>query len=328
MPNLERLDASHCPRLLALPELPALVRVDLGYSNTVIGSAHTQLRHLKIRHQQVPECEHLPHLDSLCLVECNFERAWSCAPLTKLTTLTLAFVSYRKAHDLTCLSLLTGLQELRLEAGVSDDNLACLETLVNVKKFAVGSESISDEGLVFIGKMRSLETLYINNCRRKQITGDGLLALAPLSTLRSLHLSECYGVNYSDLSPLTQLRALCIDNDVNLSERWPITPEEEEIDQMVRQNDLRPLTLLHNLTTLELLYCRLKSLLWLNQIPRLAVLVVKGCQLTRKGLWDLTPCHIPSVILGECSCAKLGQDLGRYRQCVPQLTFESEATFL
>jgi Leucine-rich repeat (LRR) protein len=324
MPNLERLDASHCPRLLTLPDLPALVDVDLGYSTTAIGSPYTQLRHLKIGHHTAPECERLTNLDTLCLVDCNFEHEWMCAPLTKLTALTLVFVSYPRAHDLTCLSLLIGLQKLQLEIGVSDDNLTCLETLVNVKHLAVGSELISDHGLKCIGKMRSLETLYINNCRRRQITGDGLVALAPLTTLRSLHLSECYGVDYRGLSALTQLRALCIDNDVNLYDRWPITPEEEWIDQMVRQNDLRPLTLLHNLTTLELLYCRLKSLRWLNKIPGLAVLVIKGCHLTRKGLWDLTPCHISSVILGECTRATLGQDLGRYMECVPKLTFEGE----
>jgi hypothetical protein len=126
---------------------------------------------------------------------------------------------------------------------------------------------------------------------------------------------------------LTQLQALCIDNDVNLSERWPITPEEEWIDQMVRQDDLRSLTFLPNLKTLELLYCALKSLRWLNKIPRLDTLVVKGCHLTRKGLWDLAPCHIASVILGDSARVTLGKDVERYRQRMSphsQLTFECE----
>ena len=327
MPNLERLEASNCLRLVTLPDLPALLHVDLGYSSTVIDSALDSmgsLRHLKIGHDTAPDPQRLTNLDSLCLVDCNFEREWVCAPLTNLTSLTLVFVSYRRDHDLTCLSTLTALRRLHLETGVSDDNLTPLEQLVNLKHLVLASELISDDGLVSVGKMSSLETLYINNCRRLQITGEGLLALVPLIRLRSLHLSECYGVSYQGLSVLTQLRTLCIDNDVNLNDRWPITLEEEWIDQMVRQDDLQPLTLLHNLTTLELLYCRVKSLRWLNQIPRLAVLVVKGCHLTRRGLWDLTPCHTPSVILGECSRAKLGKDVGRFLKCIPHLTFECE----
>lgn len=332
MPNLETLDASHCPRLRALPELPALVSLELGYSATSIDSQNTlgTLHHLKIDHAKVSDCQPLIDLDSLCLVDCNFEERGLCAPLTKLTSLTLVFVSYRKAHDLACLSLLTGLQSLRLETGVSDDNLTCLQTLVGLKSLAVGSELISDAGLASIGQMRGLETLYINNCRRQQISGDGLVALRSLAHLRSLHLSECYGVlgknGMRGLSALTQLQALCIDNDVNLRERWPITPEEEWLDQMVRQDDLQPLSLLHNLRTLELLYASMKSLRWLNQIPRLETLVVKGCHMTRRGLWDLVPCHIALVILGERARATLGKDLDRYCQCMPtQLTFESEA---
>lgn len=331
MPNLEKLDASHCPRLRTLPELPALLSVDLGYSTTVIDSTNalSTLRHLKIGHHAAPQCQQLTNLGSLCLVDCNFEHEWLCAPLTHLTTLTLVFVSYRRAHDLTCLALLTGLQNLHLETGVSDDNLACLETLVNLKSLAVGSELISDDGLKSIGKMRGLQTLYINNCRRRQITSDGLTALTPLRHLRSLHLSECYGINCSmrGLSALTQLRALCIDNNVNFKDRWPITPEEEELDEMVHQDDLRGLTFLHNLTTLELFYCDMTSLRWLNKIPRLEALVVKGCDLTLNGLWDLHPCNIPSVILGERAQVTLGDSLERFRARIEphaRLTFERE----
>jgi Leucine-rich repeat (LRR) protein len=329
MANLQNLDASHCSRLSVLPALPALVSANLGYGLTAINAMDT-LRHLKIGQASVPDSRTLTRLDSLCLVDCNFEQEWFCAPLTNLTALTLVFVSYRRAHDLSALSMLTGLQKLHLETGVCDDNLASLESLVRVKSLFVASELISDDGLGSIAKMRALETLYINNCRRKQITDQGLCVLAALPQLRSLHLSECYGVAHrmQGLSALTQLQALCIDNDHDAREasRWPVTPEEALIDQWAHEDDFEPLTALPNLTTLELLYCSVMSLRWLNQIPRLDMLVVKGCDLTLTGLWDLVPCNIASVVLGERARATLGDDVEMFRQRMSPhaLVFESE----
>jgi Leucine-rich repeat (LRR) protein len=329
LPNLEKLDASHCRRLCALPNLPALSSVELGYGPVRFVPNNT-LRHLQICQTNAPDAHQLTNLDSLCLVDCNFEQhEWMCAPLANLRALTLVFVSYRKAHDLSRMTLLTGLQKLHLEIGVSDDNLVSLEALVNLKALVIGSELISDIGLVSIGKMRSLETLYINNCRRTQITSKGLVALAPLENLFSLHLSECYGVQYDmqGLSTLVQLRTLCIDNDSNLGGRWPVTPEEAMMDYMVHEDDLQPLVQLSNLTVLELLYCGVMGLAWLNQIPRLEILVVKGCPLTIDGLWDLMPCTVQSVILGENTRATLGDDVDQFRQSMAphaQLSFESE----
>jgi hypothetical protein len=288
------------------------------------------LRHLQICQTHVPDAHHLTSLDTLCLVNCNFEQhAWVCAPLTKLTALTLVFVSYRKAHDLSCVALLAGLQKLHLEVGVSDDNLAALETLVNLKALVIASELISDAGLVSVAKMRSLETLYINNCRRTQITSEGLVVLAPLQHLVALRLSECYGVRYDlgGLSALVQLRTLCIHNNARFAGRWPITPEEAMLEYMLHDNDLQPLIHLSNLAELELLYCDIRGLMWLNQIPHLERLVVKGCPLTLDGVWDLMPCDIKSVIFGETTRAMLGKDVKRFRQAMPshgQVAFESE----
>lgn len=329
MPNLDDLNASHCPRLRVLPELPVLISADLGYGPAAIDPMDT-LRHLKISQANVPDSRRLTRLDSLCLLECNFEQEWTCAPLTNLVALTLVFVSYRRAHDLTGLSLLKGLQKLHLEGGVCDDNLTSLESLTSVKSLFVASELISDEGLVSIAKMRALETLYLNNCRRTQLTGRGLSALAALPQLRSLHLSECYGVAHrmKGLSTLTQLQALCIDNDHDSREAmsWQVTPEEAQIDEWAHENDFKPLVRLPNLTTLELLYCSVKSLRWLKRIPRLQMLVVKGCDLTLTGLWALVPCKIASVVLGERARATLGDEVGRFRERMPPhaLAFESE----
>jgi len=327
MPNLEKLVASHCSCLRVLPALPALVSADLGYGLASIDPLST-LRRLKIGQDQAPDTRRLTSLASLCLLECNFEQPWFCEPMRNLTALTLVFVSQRRDHDLTCLSSLTGLQKLHLESGVNDDNLASLESLVGVKSLFVASELISDEGLESIAKMRGLESLYINNCRHTQITGHGLRVLAALERLRSLHLSECYGVKHcmQGLSALTQLQALCMDNNWQAARRWEVTPEEAQIDEWAHEDDFKPLVVLPNLTTLELLYCHIKSLCWLNRIPRLQVLAVKGCDLTLTGLWGLVPCTIASVMLDERASATLGDEVASFRERMPPnaLVFESE----
>ena len=326
LPNLERLHASNCQRLRVLPDFRALISINLGWGSTSF-VPHNTLRYLKTDQTNVPDANSLTNLDSLCLVNCNFERQqWCCAPLSNLRELALVFVAYRKAHDLSCLALLKSLQTLHLEIGVSDANLVYLETLVNLKALSIGSEHISDNGLASITKMRSLETLHINNRGRTQITHQGLVALVPLVNLVSLRLSECHGVRYKmrGLSALVQLRTLSIEHNANFAAHWPVTPEEKMMDYMVHEDDLRPLTKLSNLTVLKLWYCHIMSLKWLNKIPRLEMLVVKGCPMVLDGLWDLMPCNIKSVVLGEDVRAKLGKDAERFRHSVldGQLSFE------
>jgi internalin A len=84
---------------------------------------------------------------------------------------------------------LTDLREIDLsETAVTDNGLAVLPSLPRVHTLNLGETTISDDGLAHIGRMKSLRSLTLTNCRR--LTSRGFAYLQPLTELKTLIVDD------------------------------------------------------------------------------------------------------------------------------------------
>lgn len=124
-----------------------------------------QLKSLELHSTSVTDTG-LAHLKGLpFLEELEFPEGVTLAGLAQLSRLTM----------------LDGLPE-----SVTDGDLAALEALTRLRSLSLARSSITDDGLVWVGKCASLENLFLN----QTITDAGLAHLRPLSKLRSLWLDR------------------------------------------------------------------------------------------------------------------------------------------
>jgi Leucine-rich repeat (LRR) protein len=278
---LAELNVEGCDKLLAFPRLPALVKLSMVMCSAELNSSMAGVLELKV-HDPTPDdrfyFQNMPLLQTLKLVECEFEDGDFLAQLPKLTSLSLEFDDWDN-FPLECLAKLPQLQVLDLVNHIADVDLSHLETLTDLRSLSVTSDQMSEDGLRSIGKVRSLEHLSIDNEGFLSFSGAAISYLCALTSLRHLKLVAC---DVQDLHAVAQLSSLEIlhvgANDGLL--------------------DLLPLAQLPRLTKLTIRECDVQSLRGLNQIPRLDVLKVTDCDgLTRQGLLDLGPCRLTRLTL-------------------------------
>lgn len=87
---------------------------------------------------------------------------------------------------------MTSLESLSLSAGVGDEGLRRLRTLVNLRWLSAGNSGVTDEGLTHLEGMTRLESLNLDNA---QITDAGLLHLKSMAELKHLRL---YGTRITE----------------------------------------------------------------------------------------------------------------------------------
>lgn len=300
MPNLVKLNVDGCDKLLAFPQLPALVKLSMTMCLAPLNSSMTSLRDLRV-HDPTPDdrhyFQHAPRLDTLRLMECEFERGDFLTRLVTLTSLSLEFDEWDD-FPLECLAHLPRLRALALVNYVSDVDLSHLEPLTDLRSLSVTSDQISEEGLKFIGRVHSLEQLSIDNEGFLSLSSTALSYLSTLTRLRHLNLVAC---DVHDLHAVAQLSSL---------EEFHIAANDEPLN-------LEPLANLRRLTKLAVRDCDVESLRGLNQIPFLDVLTVTSCEgLTRQGLSDLLPCRLSSLIIGSDSRDLLEDGWGTFVQAL------------
>lgn len=97
------------------------------------------------------------------------------------------------------------------ETRISEENLQCLEGLVNLKALCLRRQPVGDKGLVFVCRLSELESLYMAETR---ITDNGLGHLKGLKQLRVLDLSntQVTDAGLVHLRGLTKLSELDLSN--------------------------------------------------------------------------------------------------------------------
>jgi hypothetical protein len=103
------------------------------------------------------------------------------------------------------LSKLRSLEELRVngETALSDADLACIESLVHLKVFLLGTTEVTDRGLASISKLKQLEQLWLFDAR---VTHSGLNQLNNLAHLQVLSV----GIRLA-VQPRTGIDELTLD---------------------------------------------------------------------------------------------------------------------
>lgn len=298
LPNLLELNVDGCDKLLAFPRLPALTRLSMVMCSAELNSSMAGVLELKV-HDPTPD-DHLyfrnmPALETLKLVECEFESGDFLTQLTKLTSLSLEFDDWDN-FPLECLAKLPRLQVLALVNHIADVDLSYLESLTDLRSLSVTSDQMSEDGLCSIGKVRSLEHLSIDNEGFLSFSGDAISYLSTLTSLRHLKLVACDVQELHAVAQLSSLEILHIAANDGLL-------------------DLVPLAKLERLTKLTLRECDVESLCGLSQIPCLDVLKVTDCEgLTRQGLLDLVPCSLTRLTLSSDSRNVLENAWGEFVQ--------------
>jgi Leucine-rich repeat (LRR) protein len=180
---------------------------------------------------------------------------------------------------LDCLAKLPRLQVLVLMNHIADVDLSFVENVTDLRSLTVTSDQMSENGLRSIGTLRSLEHLSIDNEGFLSFSNAAMAHLSALRCLRHLTLVACDAKDLRAIAHITTLEEFYIAaNDGPL--------------------DLEPLANLPRLTKLTVRACVVTSLLGLNRIRRLDELEVTDCEgLTHKGLSDLLPCRLSSLVL-------------------------------
>ena len=117
---------------------------------------------------------------------------------------------------------------------LTDDNLAVLSKITNLKSLVFSSDKITDEGLKHLGNMTALLSL---ECDIPNATDDGIAALANLTNLRSLSISESDKITDKGLlilAKLTNLRSLIISDCENVTENGL-----EELSRLMPEVEIR-----------------------------------------------------------------------------------------
>lgn len=135
--------------------------------------------------------------------------------LTKHSTFNSLYLNNIKTHSLKALSLLTNLEELAIQSmHVSDDDMAQIITLKNLKQIDLTDTDITSAGANQLGQLKNLERVYIYNLesetKNKMGIGDeGINFIKELPSLKSLYLSGQH---------LSKEGALTISQNKNLTD--------------------------------------------------------------------------------------------------------------
>lgn len=130
------------------------------------------------------------------------------------------------AEGFAPLGRLTALETIRLPDDVTDDHLAHLATLVNLRELDLGQRPVTDAGLLKLDKLTALEKLGLYEA--KGVTGSGLAAFAGAKKLKELNLAESVGITDAGLAgvaKLTQLETLALPpqiTDAGLAQLAPL----------------------------------------------------------------------------------------------------------
>ena len=206
-----------------LKNIPSLKILHLGFLTQLTDAAIVQL-------SQIPALERL----SLHWNE-NITNS-SMMYLTKLNSLRMLDIKHSKVTDegLEHLAQIKSLENLTLpDGGVTDAGVEHISQLHNLKYLWAGSRSsspLTDKSLLFIGKLRNLEELYIGgtcfsdegmkhiakltNLKRlsiftaNKLTNKGLTELAGLKSLTNFMLGKSAGVSVSGLKSLNNFKNL------------------------------------------------------------------------------------------------------------------------
>ena len=154
---------------------------------------------------------------------------------------------------------LGALEELTLTGGksLSDEEVACLESLGNLRHLRIGLAEVTDSGMASIGKLRRLEHLMIGT--HGVVTKRGLNELNALTNLQSLDVSThsdaapAIDETTLDFSGLTRLRRLELAGFAMEDADMACLGNLRNLEWLMLQNNTLPETALRHLKDLSAL---------------------------------------------------------------------------
>jgi Leucine-rich repeat (LRR) protein len=202
--------------------------------------------------------------------------------------------------DLTNIKGLTGLESLDIGAGcvgpcpLTGDGLVNLQGMTNLRSLSIGFTNITDDKLIFLNKLKTLEKLQLH--LNQKITGEGLANLKDLKSLRELVFLST-PINNGALKNIGQFSSLEV---LNL-EGTNVT--DEGLVYLTNLPKLKVLTIIGNNTDAGLSNLKeskhLEDLIFfspeitdkglanLKDIPTLKKLSISTFKVTREGIEDL-----------------------------------------
>lgn len=209
---------------------------------------------------------------------------------------------------------MTALELLDLSAGVGDEGLGCLRTLVNLRWLSAGNSGVTDKGLAHLEGMTRLEYLDLDNA---QITDAGLLHLKSMAELKHLRLygtgiTEKGFAHLEDLEKLETIDVLFGVGDVGLAALAKL-PSLKNIKIDGKSISEKGLALLTTMASLEELYIdntdRMDAIIaGLPELPRIKTLTL-GTGLTDDGLLRLRGMPLLcDLTIGRASVTAQGLD--------------------
>jgi Leucine-rich repeat (LRR) protein len=187
---------------------------------------------------------------------------------------------------------MTSLELLDLSAGVGDEGLGRLRSLINLRWLSAGNSGVTNEGLAHLEGMTRLEYLNLNNA---QISDVGLVHLKQMAELKTLCLlgtgiSEMGFAHLTDLRELETIQVLFGVSDVGLAALAKL-PSLKNVEIDGKSISEKGLALLATMASLEELYIdntdRMDAILaGLPKLPRIKTLTL-GTGLTDEGLLRL-----------------------------------------
>ncbi|MBN2129568.1 MAG: hypothetical protein JW741_08725 [Sedimentisphaerales bacterium] len=191
---------------------------------------------------------------------------------------------------------ITSLETLALSAGITDEGLAHLENLTNLRRLSATNQGITDDGLAHLADMKQMQYLNLTNA---QITDAGLVHLKRMARLKNLWL---YGTRVSErgfahlegMHDLEELNVLFGVTDVGLQHLAKL-PALRNVTVDGDSLSAQGLDLLSQMKSLEHLYVdntpRMDQIAgMLSALPRLKKLTL-GTGLTDEGAVQLQHIH-------------------------------------
>ena len=128
-------------------------------------------------------------------------------------------------EDLARLRKLRNLKELHLSGSdITDDGLASLNKLRSLEHLSLSNTDVSDAGLVHLKRLKRLRYLSLSGT---SVNGNGLAYLPNLSNLRALYLFDC---------PVTDAGLAHLDGLVNLRNWISMVPMCRMRDSLILRN--------------------------------------------------------------------------------------------
>ena len=216
--GLTDVGAAHLKHFTELRELR------LEYSNiTDVGLANLAVMS-KLEDLTLSDCEKITDagLDSLKgltslkkfrISACHEVHEVGIANLAACKGLKSVQIGFLGANALKGLAGVISLEELTCQYGASDEALAQIKGLTNLRQLELsGCLSLTDAGLVYLKDMKNLQSLEMTGDR--QINGSGLVHLKGLTKLKKVYLTETAVTDDSlaALEELPALESLCVRN--------------------------------------------------------------------------------------------------------------------